>query len=138
MYNISNFDAIKGYIASRKDDEHVELAVLNGILKGRGCSIKECDAVINGCIKDIILDGVSPLELIQVTDSDGNAISEVDPYYPTRDELIDEIKNLFIGMLDDRATKIVDYLIEKRALSYKVGDCLYRSRSMLPNQPLTL
>lgn len=134
---MNNFDIIKGYISLERDKKNLDLAVLNGLLLNNGCSLADCDAIINGCIKDVILDCVSTLEPPRVTASNGNILPNA-PYHPTEDELIDEITNFFAGIPIERAKKIVNYLLKNQALSYTGNGTLYRSKSMVPNNPLSL
>jgi (2Fe-2S) ferredoxin len=98
-----------------------DIATLNVIASNNGCPTNQIDDVINGVIRDSIMNMITPkVNNVTVTDANGNEIKE-EQYNPTRQTLERVIIDSFQGIDSARAQNIVDkmidngYLIEDRA-----------------------
>lgn len=116
-----------------------DIAVLRRIATSRGCSENDAESCINGVIRDIISNNVSPKDCnVSYIDPNGEKV-KVPQYNPTQDELMEFITKKVKGITDDRAQAIIRKMLEKGFLSeVPTNQKLYRGTMPLPNLPFNL
>ncbi len=130
------FDNVEQYIALHPD--HVPMTVLMAAVHSNGCPDYLMDAVINSAIAHDINLAVTPPENNMIITKDGVEYGTFKEYNPTYDELINNLLVRFDDLGFDRAKGIVDFLIDKHALTVHVDGKLYRTKVLLPRLPLKL
>ena len=131
------FEPVEGFI--KMNPGKVQVAVLNGLVRNAGCPEYEIDAVVNGAIADIIQNIIAPKQrIVKVTDVYGNIIPD-NRVNPTKDELVDSIIEKFEGITCQRATQLIDFLLQNGVLtSDSATDKLYLQTPSHPRQLVKL
>lgn len=136
MKHISQyFEPVRGFLGTHPE-ERVSVAVINRVLKNKGCPDEWIDSVVNGVIAELLVNNIAPMEnSVQTFDRDGNEMPDV-RISPTRTELIDILtQKQFCDLETDRAERLIDFLIQKSVLKESGGQ-LYRG--VLPPRGLPI
>ena len=130
------FENVEQYIALHPD--HAPLAMLMAAVRSNGCPDDVMDAVINSAIAHEINLVVTPREKTLTNSKDRFDYDAFNEYNPTNEELVNDIVARFNNLGFDRAKGIVDFLINKQALTVYPDGKLYRTKVLLPRLPLIL
>lgn len=130
------FENVEQYIALHPD--HAPLAMLMAAVRSNGCPDDVMDAVINSAIAHEINLVVTPREKTLTNSKDRLDYDTFNEYNPTNEELVNDIVARFDNLGFDRAKGIVDFLINKQALTVYPDGKLYRTKVLLPRLPLIL
>ena len=131
------FDKVEGFI--NINPLSCSIQMLNGFAKAAGCPDDLVDQVVNGAIVDYIMRIVSGADdTVTCTDMNGRTVPTT-IYYPTQIELVEHLTALkFSDLSQERARKIVDFLLVKKALSEDSEGNLYCSMRLIPRQLVAL
>ena len=131
------FDSVEGFI--RLNSQHCSIAMLNRFAKDADCPDDLVEQVVNGAIVDYIMRIVSgPDDTVTCADMNGHTVP-VRIYHPTSAELIAHLTEIkFSDLSQERAGKIIDFLLNKPALSFDTDGCLYCSMRLIPRQLVAL
>ena len=137
MKNLSlYFENVEQFIALHPD--HAPLAMLMAAVRSNGCPENMMDAVINSAIARVINLVVTSPENAMTISKVGVKTDTFKEYNPTNEELINDILARFDDLGFDRAKGIVDFLLQKQALTVYPNGKLYRTKVLLPRLPLSL
>ena len=137
MKNLSlYFENVEQFIALHPD--HAPLAMLMAAVRSNGCPEDMMDAVINSAIARVINLVVTSPENAMTISKVGVKTDTLKEYNPTNEELINNILARFDDLGFDRAKGIVDFLLQKQALTVYPDGKLYRTKVLLPRLPLSL
>jgi hypothetical protein len=116
-----------------------DIATLNAMAKNNGCPTNMVDDVINGVIRDAIMNKITSKENnVTVTDANGNETME-EQYNLTRQTLERDIIDSFQGIDPARAQGIIDKMIEKENLiEDRASGKLYRGVVPPTNLPFAI
>lgn len=97
------------------------------------------DQVVNGVMADYIMDIIAPKEkTVTVADPYGREIKDA-RINPTPEDLINFLSGYrFSDLSTGHAEKLIGYLVGKSALAVNEEGLLYRSKSLIKRQPVTL
>jgi len=127
---------MKGFVYH---NQGCDIAVLKRIATSRGCNENDAESCINGAIRDIISNNVSPNDCnVSYIGPNGENV-KVPQYNPTQDELMEFISKKIKGITDDSAQAIISKMLEKGfLLEDPTNQKLYRGTMPLPNLPFNL
>lgn len=131
------FDKVDRFI--RLNPQHCSIAMLNRLAKAADCPDDLVEQVVNGAIVDYIMQIVSgPDDTVTCTDQNNRTVPMA-ANHPTSAELIEHLtKQKFSDLSQERAGKIIDFLLNKPALSFDTDGCLYCSMRLIPRQLVAL
>lgn len=131
------FDKVEGFI--RLNPHSCSIAMLNRLVKEAGCPDDLVEQVVNGAIVDYIMRIVSGADdTVTCTEMNGRTVP-VRVYHPTTAELITYLtETKFSDLSQERAGKIIDILLNKKALSLDSDGCLYCSMPLIPRYLVAL
>lgn len=131
------FDKVEGFI--NLNPQSCSIMMLNGFAKAAGCPDDLVEQVVNGAIVDYVMRIVSGADdTVTCTDMNGRTVPTT-TYYPTQAELVEHLTALkFSDLSQERARKIVDFLLAKKALSLDSDGSLYCSMRLIPRQLVAL
>lgn len=131
------FDSVEGYLF--QCPSNCSIGTLNNLAQTAGCPEDLVNQVVNGAIVDYIMRIVSgPDDAVTCTDMNGRTVSTA-TCHPTRAELIEHLtKTKFSDLSQERVGKIVDFLLNKNALSLDSEGNLYCSMRLIPRQLVVL
>lgn len=139
MIHPSHFFApVEGFFSSHPG-EVIPLAVLNKLVQEAGCSAEQVDSIINGVVAGIIQSNIAPKnKTVTTTDVYGNIVLD-NRTNPTKQELVQAIVQKFDVFSTDRASKLIDYLIQKGFLICDPAtDSLYLQTPLVARSIITL
>lgn len=139
MIHPSHFFApVEGFFSSHPG-EVIPLAVLNKLVQEAGCSAEQVDSIINGVVAGIIQSNIAPKnKTVTTTDVYGNIVLD-NRTNPTKQELVQAIVQKFDVFSTDRASKLIDYLIQKGFLICDPAtDRLYLQTPLVARSIITL
>lgn len=131
------FDKVEGFI--NLNPQSCSIMMLNGFAKAAGCPDDLVEQVVNGAIVDYVMRLVSgPDYTVTCTDINNRTVP-VRVYHPTTAELIAYLtETKFSDLSQERAGKIIDFLLSKKALSLDSDGNLYCSMRLIPRQLVVL
>lgn len=131
------FEPVEGFMSA--NPYQTSIAVINGLLRGNGCPDELINQVVNGAMADLLMKIIAPQKRsVQTFDQNGNVIPD-NRVNPTKEELVEFlIQERFSYLTRDRAEKLLDFLIQKSALTEGADGTLYLTKYMLPRQLIQL
>jgi hypothetical protein len=130
------FDNVEMFIKAHPD--HAPLAMLMAAVRNNGCPEEQIDAVVNGAIAQELNMTITPQEQTITVSKDGHVFDARKEYNPTYEGLINDVVNRFNDLPVERAKAIIDALLIKQAITVYSDGKIYRTRTILPRQLLTL
>ena len=137
IYSSHYFEPVERFMYTHLDS--CPISVLNNMALTAGCPEDQVDSVINGVFSDLIQNIISPRnKTVTITDPSGNDVPNK-IFNPTRDELIDGLLKQFEGLTEERATGLVEYLINRGVLECEpITDKLFMRTYLAKSQQITL
>lgn len=131
------FDSVEGYLF--QCPTNCSIGTLNRLAQRAGCPADLVEQVVNGAIVDYIMCLVSGSDdTVSCTDMNNRTIP-VRIYHPTPAELIAHLtETKFSDLSQERAGKIVDYLLNEHALLEDSDGSLYRVKPLTSRQLVVL
>ncbi|MBQ1328432.1 MAG: hypothetical protein IIY49_10410 [Eubacterium sp.] len=105
------FEPVEGFI--RTHPGVCQVAVLNQLALNAGCPTEDVDSIVNGVLSDLLQISIAPQNKnLSVINPIG--LQEPDTRInPTIDELVEILIKQFEGITKERASKLIDFLINK-------------------------